>query len=94
MNKYSELTDKQVEKLIDQLKKTPTDFGLYIDEYCTSWKHTGPLIYELTKDGEWLFTLCKDQVRFDGELDYYEVREKPTLRAICECILLINDRSE
>ena len=103
MNKYSELTDEEVNQNILILTK-----GVYVArimihgcqsiDFCNSWNDTGPLMFDLIRDN-WEIYITDTVVKISnwdiptgGEFEIHH--NKNELRAICECILLINDRED
>lgn len=112
MNKYSKLTDAEINKLIAIIENTfiepPNglcteiidDILHYYDEmrvifdchpdYCSSWADTGPLIEKFGLDVDGDFQSVSQNGSYAGH--FAQADNKNLLRAICECILLINDR--
>ena len=93
MSKYSESTDQEINRRVNALQKHPTFHDAYIPDYCNSWNDTGPLIEKYN---------LMVRPRYKGWRVYRYAGAPPRagdgdtvndnlLRAICECILMIND---
>ena len=93
MNKYSELTDEAINVKIKDLRFGSGNWHkencLLRINHCGSWNDTGPLIEKYD-----LEIAAGKAVKYFvyGDRKHIFVNSTTTLRAICECILLINDR--